>query len=77
MRQNTKKLTQLEMQYDFDKKEAATLMEQEKKDLIAAQELKQKNLERNGFMAGFAVVLLFAGVFFRQRNRIGKEKRTK
>ncbi len=71
---NTKKITQLEMQYDFDKKEAATQMEQEKKDVIAAQELKRKNLERNGFMAGFAVVLLFAGVFFRQRNRIGKEK---
>lgn len=71
---NTKKLTQLEMQYDFDKKEATTLMEQEKKDVIAAQELKRKNLERNGFMAGFAVVLLFAGVFFLQRNRIGKEK---
>ncbi|MFT6127153.1 MAG: class 3 adenylate cyclase/tetratricopeptide (TPR) repeat protein [Flavobacteriaceae bacterium] len=71
---NTKKLTQLEMQYDFDKKEAATQMEQEKKDVIAAQELKRKKVERNGFMAGFAVVLLFAGVFFRQRNRIGKEK---
>ncbi|MBV1923155.1 MAG: tetratricopeptide repeat protein [Flavobacteriaceae bacterium] len=71
---NTKKMTQLEMQYDFDKKEAATQMEQEKKDVIAAQELKRKNLERNGFIAGFAVVLLFAGIFFRQRNRIGKEK---
>ncbi len=71
---STKKLTQLSMQYDFDKQKAATKMEQEKKDVIAAQELKRKNLERNGFMGGFAVVLLFAGVFFRQRNRIGKEK---
>ena len=72
--ENTKKLTQLEMQYDFDKKEAATQMEQEKKDVIALQELKQRKLERNGFIGGFAVMLLFAGVFFRQRNRIGKEK---
>ena len=26
-------------------------------------------------MVGFGVVLLFAGVVFRQRNRIGKEKK--
>ncbi|MDN3643053.1 adenylate/guanylate cyclase domain-containing protein [Lutimonas halocynthiae] len=73
-RENAKKFTQLDMQYEFDKEEAKEDMEQEKKDVIAAQELKRKNLERNGFMAGFAVVLLFAGVFFRQRNSIKKEK---
>lgn len=73
-RENAKKFTQLDMQYEFDKEEAREDMEQEKKDVIAAQELKRKNLERNGFMAGFAVVLLFAGVFFRQRNNIKKEK---
>lgn len=72
--ENTKKLTQLEMQYEFDKQEAAAQMAQEKKDAIALQELKQRKLERNGFIGGFAVMLLFAGVFFRQRNRIGKEK---
>ena len=73
-RENAKKFTQLDMQYEFDKEEAREDMEQEKKDVIAAQELKRKNLERNGFMAGFAVVLLFAGVFFHQRNSIKKEK---
>jgi class 3 adenylate cyclase/tetratricopeptide (TPR) repeat protein len=72
--ENTKKITQLEMQYEFDKKEAATKAEQEKKDAIAAQELKQQKLVRNGFMGGFAVVFLFAGVFLVQRNRIGNEK---
>jgi class 3 adenylate cyclase/tetratricopeptide (TPR) repeat protein len=71
---NTKKLTRLEMQYEFDKKEAATQAEQEKKDAIAVQELKRQKMARNGFIGGFAVVLLFAGVFFVQRNRIGKEK---
>jgi adenylate cyclase len=73
--ENTKKLTRLEMQYDFDKKEAETKAEQEKKDAIALQEVKRQKLIRNGFMGGFGVVLLFAGVFFRQRNRIGKEKK--
>ncbi len=72
--ENTKKLTQLEMQYDFDKKEAAALAEQERKDAIAAQELKRQKMMRNGFIGGFAIVVLFAGVFLVQRNRIGKEK---
>jgi adenylate cyclase len=71
---NTEKLTRLEMQYKFDRKEAEAKSEQEKKDAIAAQKLKQERLMRNGFMGGFTVVLLFAGVFFLQRNRIGKEK---
>jgi adenylate cyclase len=73
--ENTKKMTRLEMQYEFDKKETETKAEQEKKDAIAIQELKRQKLVRNGFMGGFGVVFLFAGVFFTQRNRIGKEKK--
>ncbi|HOP45097.1 MAG TPA: tetratricopeptide repeat protein, partial [Flavobacteriales bacterium] len=73
--ENTKKITRLEMQYDFDKKEAATRAEQEKKDAIAAEELQRQKLVRNGFIGGFALVALFAGVFLTQRNRIGREKK--
>lgn len=72
--ENTRKLTQVQMQYDFAKKEAATQAEQEKKDAIAREELQGQKLVRNGFIVGFSVVLLFAGVFLTQRNRIGKEK---
>ncbi|MEZ4808679.1 MAG: adenylate/guanylate cyclase domain-containing protein [Flavobacteriales bacterium] len=72
--ENTRKITQLEMQYAFDKKEAATRAEQEKKDAVAAQELRRQKVVRNGFMGGFALVAVFAGIFFTQRNRIGKEK---
>ena len=72
--ENTKKLVQIDMQYQFDRKEAVAKAEQEKKDAIALQELKRQKMTRNGFMAGFAVTLLFAGVFFMQRNKIGKEK---
>jgi len=72
--ENTRKLTQVQMQYEFSKKEAARQAEQEKKDAIASEELERQKLARNGFIGGFAVVLLFAGVFFIQRNRIGKEK---
>ena len=72
--ENTKELTRMQMQYAFDKREAAAKAEQDKKDAVAQQELKRQKVVRNGFMGGFAVVLLFAGVFFVQRNRIGKEK---
>ncbi|MCC5915940.1 MAG: tetratricopeptide repeat protein [Cryomorphaceae bacterium] len=72
--ENTKKLTRLEMQYDFDKKEAATQAEQEKKDAIATQELKRQKLVRNAFVGGFAIVFLFALVVFKQRNKISEEK---
>jgi len=73
--ETTKKITRLEMQYDFDKKEAQTKAEQEKQNALAAQEIKRQKTVKKGFMGGFAVVLLFAGIVFVQRNRISKEKK--
>ncbi|MFH6768150.1 adenylate/guanylate cyclase domain-containing protein [Gaetbulibacter aquiaggeris] len=73
--ESSNKMVKLQMQYEFDKKEVKTKAEQEKKDVVATQELKRQKLMRNGFMSGFTIVLLFAGVFFVQRNRIGKEKK--
>jgi adenylate cyclase len=64
---NTRKAVQVQMQYDFDKKEAATRAEQEKKDI------RQRNI-RNSLMLGLALMIAFAGVFFFQRNRIAREK---
>jgi class 3 adenylate cyclase len=49
--------------------------ETEQKDLAAYKELQKQKLVRNGFVGGFAVVLLFAGVFFSQRNKIKKGKK--
>ncbi len=72
--ENTRKLTQVQMQFDFAKKEATNQAEQDKKDAIAQKELQRQKLVRNGFIMGFSIVLLFAGVFLTQRNRIGKEK---
>ncbi|MFZ1688262.1 MAG: adenylate/guanylate cyclase domain-containing protein [Flavobacteriales bacterium] len=64
---NTRKAVQVQMQYDFDKKEAATKAEQEKKD-------QRARLVRNGIAGGLAFSLLFLGVVWSQRNRISKEK---
>lgn len=72
--ENTEKITRIEMQYDFDKKEAAEKAKQEKKDALAAASLTKQRLVRNSLIGGFAVVLIFALIFFRQRNNISKEK---
>ncbi len=72
---NTKKTVQFQMQYEFDKKESLAKAEQDKKDVIALKELQKQKLLRNGFTGGFAIVLLFAGVFFTQRNKISKGKK--
>ena len=68
------KLKSMFFNYELEKKQSK--IELLNKDAqIQEQELNRQKLVRNGFIGGFAVVLLFAGVFFRQRNRISKEKK--
>ncbi len=62
-----KKLGSLQFDFDISKKQN----ELDKKQ----QEVNRQKQVRNGFIAGFAVVVIFAGIFFRQRNRIKKEKK--
>jgi adenylate cyclase len=73
--ENTKKVTQLSMQYEFDKKEASSKAEQDKMNAIAAEELQKQKLIRNSVGGGLLVVILFSVVVFRQRNKISKEKK--
>jgi tetratricopeptide (TPR) repeat protein len=49
-----------QMQYSYEKKELEMKAEQDKKDVISKENLKQKEKERNYFMAGFAIVMLLA-----------------
>jgi adenylate cyclase len=74
-KENTEKIVQSKMQYEFDKKESLAKAEQEKKDVIAQKELQKQKWVRNGFIGGFAAVLIFAFIFFRQRNKIKREKK--
>lgn len=48
---------------------------QEAKDTLAANEIKRQQVIRNVLLIGLTIVLLFALVFFRQRNKISKEKK--
>ncbi len=64
------------MVFDFELEKKQAKIDLLNKDAqIQEQELNRQKLVRNGFIGGFAVVLLFAGIFFRQRNRISKEKK--
>ncbi len=69
-----KKLGTLQFTFDLDKqKNQISLLTKDQE--IQQQEIARQKLVRNGFIGGFAIVLLFAGVFFKQRNRISKEKK--
>ncbi|MFM2208149.1 MAG: hypothetical protein RL213_2124, partial [Bacteroidota bacterium] len=69
-----KKLQGAEFNYQIEKKESQiTLLTKDQE--LKQQEIKRQKLVRNGFIGGFAIMVLFAGVFFTQRNRISKEKK--
>ncbi len=63
--ENTKKTVQAQMNYEFDKKEQATKLKQEKKDAILEQEMQKQKLVRNSFMGGFGLLLMLAVVVIR------------
>jgi len=69
-----KKLGTLQFSFDLDKKESEISLLNKDKEL-QQQEIKRQKLVRNSFIGGFAIVLLFAAVFFTQRNKISKEKK--
>jgi adenylate cyclase len=70
-KENTEKIVQQKMQYEFDKKETQVKAEQ----AVTNKELQRQKFVRNAFIAGFAIVLLFALLFLLQRNKITKEKK--
>lgn len=70
-KENTEKIVQQKMQYEFDKKETQSRAEQ----AVTKKELQRQKLVRNSFVGGFAIVLIFALLFLGQRNKIKKEKK--
>ncbi len=61
-----KKLGTLLFNFEIEKKQGEINLQQ--------KEISKQKIVRNSFIGGFAIVLLFAGIFFNQRNRISKEK---
>jgi len=64
----------LQIQYETKKKEQQIVLLGKEKE-VQAKEIQKQKIVRNGFMGGFALVALFAGVFFVQRNRISKARK--
>lgn len=75
-REASRRIAELQMRHDFDQQAAEARSEQAKKDLINREEVDRQKLVRNCFIGGFLLMVLFAGVFLRQRNRISEEKKT-
>ena len=69
-----KKLGTLQFTFDLEKKEGEISLLNKNKE-IQQQEIKREKMVKTVFIGGFLTVLLFASVFFKQRNRIGKEKK--
>jgi adenylate cyclase len=63
----TRKLGTLQFGFDMDKKESEIK--------IKEQEIKTQKLVKYGFIGGFGIMVLFASVFFAQRNRIKSAKK--
>ncbi|HEY4798760.1 MAG TPA: tetratricopeptide repeat protein [Bacteroidia bacterium] len=63
--ENTRTQTRTEMNYEFEKKEAAQQAEQEKKDAIAAEDARRQKIILYSVIGFMVFILLFAVVIFR------------
>ncbi len=70
--ENTKKTVQLEMTYEFDKKEAAAKLEQEKKEALAMAESKKQRIIILSICGILLIVIAFA--IFAYRSFLQKQK---
>ena len=69
-----KKLGTLQFGFEMEKKESQINLLNKDKE-IQEQEIKRQKLVKYSFIGGFAIMLLFATVFFAQRNRIKNAKK--
>lgn len=69
-KENTQKITQQQMQYEFDKKDAAAKAAQEEKDIITSAEIKSQKLIRNfSFALAFLILTFSAYIFYRYKKK--------
>ncbi len=73
--ENTKKTLAIQMTYDFNKKQTADSIKSAEEKKVITAELKQEQTKSYALYGGLALMVLVASVFFRQRNKIGKEKK--
>lgn len=72
--ESDQKIDHLLFSFEMDKKKSEIALLVKDKEIQALEVKRQKGI-RNGFVAGFILVLLFATTFFLQRNQIKKGKK--
>ena len=72
--ENKKQLVRKEVNYEFEKKEAATKAEQEKKDGIVEEEKRTQKIFLFSVIGGLLFVVVFAGFIFRSLRITRKQK---
>lgn len=73
--ENQKEAVKKQMQYLYERKELEAKAEQDKKDIVAKQKLKQKETERNYFIFGFCLFVSLSLFILRGYNQ--KQKANK
>jgi len=63
--ENKRVVMQQQFQYEYDKREALLVAEQEKKDAVATEGIKRKEQQRNALILGLMLTLGLAGVSYR------------
>lgn len=63
--ENQRGLIKQQTKYEFERQEALNKVEQEKKDAIAAEQLKRRSQQRNASLVGVLLTLGLAGVSYR------------
>jgi len=64
-KENTKKIVEAQMNFEFSQKEAATKADQDKKDALAVQEKKKQQIILVSVSSGMILLLVLAVVIFR------------
>jgi hypothetical protein len=73
MKRTQKKTVQQSMQYEFDKKEASTKLEQEKRDAVATAEKRKQKIIIYAVSSGLLLIFILAVVILRSL-RINQKK---
>ncbi len=74
-KENTKKMLQSQLNYEFDKKEHATKLEQDKKDALAKEEAETQKSVRNSLIGGFIFMIIIGIIIlkgYRQKQKGNK-----
>lgn len=73
--ENKKEVLRRQFLYDYEKKEALLIADQEKQNALNKEELRRKTLQKNISVFGLTMMVFVALVFFKQRQSIKKEKK--